>query len=492
VINNRSFLKHAVVYGLASLLTSAGNFLLVPLYTRCLNKEQFGALEILGRVGEAAGIFLLVSGVRQGLMTLYQQKDSDGERRRTVTAALLLVFCASLLVGGLLVVSASTVAGRLHVETRLLAVAVLAVLLEPFHLLPLVLMQARLESARFVAVTVCHFLTRVFLCVLFVTWFDWGVAGVLGATALTGLFFATFLVGRELRRGMAWPDWRRTRGLLHFALPFLPGSLCFFVLQNGDRFFLQGLHGNAEVATYSLGYKLAQAVGMFSMVPLYGVWSAHLYAAARTAEAPVIFGRAFTRILAAFLFVGLGVSVFEAEAVAVLGAGSYGAAVPVIAPVLLASLFQSAASLMDAAFYVRRRTGHKLVITVVATALMATLYALWIPPFGSMGAAWATLAGFAFLAVCTWAATQRIFPVTYEWRRVGGMLALAGSFWLLSRPLPAVAWLVPVKLALWLAWPLLVWHLGLVTVEEKRYVLSFLRRPFGEATGELTATAARG
>jgi O-antigen/teichoic acid export membrane protein len=480
-MNDRSFLKHAAIYGTASLLTQAAGFLLIPIFTRCLDKAEYGRLEILGRAAEFAGILVLVSGLRQGLMTLYQQKDSEAERRRTVGAALVLVFGAALLVGGIMALSAPTLGGWLNEEPRLLVLAVLAILLEPLHLLPLALMQARLESTRFVVMTVAHFLTRITFSILFVSWLDWGVAGVPGATALTGAIFATVLVGRELWRGVAWPDWRRMRGLLRFALPFVPASLCFFVLQHGDRFFLQHLRGSEEVATYSLGYKLAQAVSTFSLAPLLMVWSSQLYAAAKTPEAPVVFGRAFTRILASFLFVGLGVSIFEAEAIHLLGGGSYDAAVPVVAPVLLASFFLSAASLMDAAFYVCHRTKLKLLITIAATILMAVLYALWIPAYGSMGAAMATLVGFAFLAVCTWKTTQRIFPVDYEWRRLGGVSFLAGTFWLLSRPLPSTPWFMPLKAALWLAWPLLLWYLGLVSDEEKRYVVSLVRHPLGEA-----------
>ncbi len=312
---------------------------------------------------------------------------------------------------------------------------------------------------------------------------------------MSGAIFAGILIGREFWRGIAWPDWRRTRGLLRFALPMLPGSVCFFVLQNGDRLVLRWWHGNAEVATYSLGYKLAQAVGTFSLVPLLMVWSSHLYTVAKSPDAPIVFGRAFTRILAVFLFVGLGVSLFETEAIAMLGGSQYGAAVPVIAPVLLASMFLSAASLMDAAFYICHRTKLKLAITVAATTVMAALYFLWIPAYGSMGAALATLAGFAFLAVCTWLATQRIFPVVYEWRRLGGMFVLAAAFWLLSRPLPMLLWVMPLKAALWLTWPLLLWRLGLVSDEEKRYLLSFVHRPFAETRSrqrELVGTAARG
>jgi O-antigen/teichoic acid export membrane protein len=476
-MNNGSFLKHALVYGTATLFTSAANFLLTPLFTRCLTREEYGAQETLCRCAEFVGLFMLVGGLRQGLMTLYQQKVSEPERRRTVGAALFLITCASLLVGGVMFVCSDRWGASLREDPRLLGLAITAIVLEPFHLLPLALMQVRLESTRFVLITVCHFVTRVSLSVLFVRELHWGVAGVLGATALTGAVFAVLLIGRELWLGVTWPDWRRMRGLLRFALPILPSGLCFFVMQHGDRFFLKDSHGNAEVATYSLGYKLAQAVATFSLVPLYMVWSSHMYAAARQPDAPVVFGRAFTRILAVFLFVGLGVSVFESEAVWVLGGAAYGSAVPVIAPVLLASFFQSAASLMDSAFYVCHRTRLKLAIAVAATLVMTALYVLWIRPYGSMGAALATLVGFAFLAGCTWRVTQRFFPVSYEWGRLGGMLSLAVAFWLLSRPLPATPWLVPVKAALWLAWPVLLWYLGLVSDDEKRYAVSLLRRP---------------
>ena len=75
------------------------------------------------------------------------------------------------------------------------------------------------------------------------------------------------------------------------------------------------------------------------------------------------------------------------------------------------------------------------------------------------------------------------------------MCLLTGVFWLLSRPLPATMWLLPLKATLWLAWPLLLWHLGLVSDDEKKFLLRFLRRPFRdavEAHGELAATGASG
>ena len=161
--------------------------------------------------------------------------------------------------------------------------AVLAALVEPFFLACLTLMQARLESGAYLLVTLSQFLVKVVLSVLLVAWCDWGVAGVLGAMLLTSALYAFLLTARELARGVGRPTARQLGAMLRFALPFLPGGLCFFVLNYGDRYFLLTWHGREEVGTYALGYKLALAVGTLSLTPLQMVWGVQMY---REAQSP--------------------------------------------------------------------------------------------------------------------------------------------------------------------------------------------------------------
>jgi O-antigen/teichoic acid export membrane protein len=125
--------------------------------------------------------------------------------------------------------------------------------------------------------------------------------------------------------------------------------------------------------------------------------------------------------------------------------------------------------MMDAAFYIRRRTGLKSWITVFSTAAMLALYAVLIPPLGIMGAAYATLAGFAFHLGLTWVVSQRVFRVRYEPERLAAVLGLAVLLWLASRLLPHAPWAIGVKLFLWLLWPAALW-VGFVSKEEKAWV----------------------
>src|SRR5262245_30945574 len=155
---DNSFLKHAAVYGLATLLVQAGGFVLLPIYLRCLSPGEYGALEVIGRLAETVGTLLLFGGFRQALLTFHQQAPDEAERRRVVVAAFTLV-AAACAVGAAMAVVAGPWLGEWLVPGSaggparrgwLVGLAILGILLEPFSLLPLALLQARVESARYV------------------------------------------------------------------------------------------------------------------------------------------------------------------------------------------------------------------------------------------------------------------------------------------------------------------------------------------------------
>jgi O-antigen/teichoic acid export membrane protein len=487
-MDRQGFVKHGAVYGFALLLGQAGSLLLLVLYTHNLHPGDFGILEVVGRLAETVGTILLFGGFRQALLTFYQQSETEGQRRNIVSTTLALFIVMAVLVGGPIFAFAEPIAGWLTrhlgnsnavIDGHLLRLAVLGILLEPMVLIPLALTQARVESATFVFITFSQLIFRIVLVVVLVVWLGWGAYGVLAATAITSALYGIALSFREIGRGWSTPTLAQVRAFLRFALPFVPGGLCFFLLHHGDRFFLLRWYSADEVGRYALGYRLGMAVTTFSLTPLYMVWSARMYEVARTPAAPVSFGRAFTRILAAYLVVGLGLCLFQDELVQKMAREDFGGAQAVVPLIVLACFCQAAASLMDAAFYVRRRTGLKLGITLSATVVMLVLYVLLIPLYGSIGAALATLGGFLFLAAFTLKITQQIFPVRYEWPRLFALLGLTIGLWCLSRMLPIGGWAIPVKLGLWLVWPLVVWHAGLMSVDEKEHTIDLLRQLLG-------------
>lgn len=463
-----SFLRNAAVHGVGNLLLYATSFILLPLYTHCLNPSEFGTLEMLNRIGEVSVLFLLFHSLRQAAITFYRQSQDDGSRQRVIGTTLVLVTGLALAGGVLLATAAGPLSAWLAAgKAGLLELALASALLDGMIVVLLGLAQARQEAAFMVSISISQLLVRIALCIVLVVVLGWNLPGVLLASSVTAGLFAGLLLLRELRGGWPRPGWRQLRGMAAFALPFLPCGLCQFILNNGDRFLLLDWVGPEGVGIYALGYKLAALVTAFSAAPLLMVWGPQMYDAARLPDAREVFGRVTTRILAAHLLLGLGVCLFQEELIWLLGGSTYAAAASVVAPVVLACWFLTASGLMDAGFYILHRTILKTWIILLATGIVLLLYLLLIPNFGSLGAAYATLGGYFSYAVITHWTAQRVFPVRYEYGRLAAMLGLAMGLWAISRTMPAEPWTLPIKASLWLLWPTLLWITGWVSPEEK-------------------------
>ncbi|MEN6450065.1 MAG: lipopolysaccharide biosynthesis protein [Thermoguttaceae bacterium] len=479
-----AFLKHAVVYGFGSMMLQVASVVLVPLYTRHLTPADFGVLEILTRTGQIISVFLMGTGVTVATFTFYCQAKTDRERQETAASVATLML-ALLVVGGLPCVALSGVLGQLIGvdDSSLVALGVLAALCDALPLVPLVLVQARTQSTFYVFIALTMFIGKVLAVTVAVVGLGLGVRGILLASIVTSSIVGCALHIVEFWRWQFRPRmtllWKASR----FALPFLPGGLCFFILANGDRYFLIRYAGREELGVYALGCKLAMAVGMFSFTPLFQVWSARMYGVFARPDAAALVGRACSRMLAAYVFVGLGVCIFAKEVIELLASPQYARAAVVVPAIVSAYFFYYAAIFTEGAFYVAHRTGVKPWIALASMTVMCGLYLTLIPRFGATGAAWAALGGFMFQAAATWTVAQRIIPVRYEYGRLAGMIASAAAIAILASRLNLGMMTIPAKLILAAAWPALLWTSGLVRQDEKAAVRAgaarFLHWPVG-------------
>lgn len=487
---DRSFLRHAATYGLSTFLIHASGLILLPIYLYSLMPREYAVLSLVNRIAETVGTFLLFGGFRQALFTFYQQAPDHLEQRRVVTSSYILVICGGLvglitLIGFHPILASSFLSNpeMLPDSHLLLALAVISILIEPFSLLPLSLLQARVESIFYTIIVVLQFVFRISLGILLMRVFHWGVLGALAATTITGVIFGLVLTTREISKGLAWPRWAQLQSMLFFAIPLLPGGFCFFVLHNGDRFFLPHYSTLDEIGTYELGYKLAMTVRVFSLMPLYMVWSSHMYAAAARADASILFGRVTTRILSAVLFASLVMALFAPEVIYLFGRVEYQYARHIVGPILLVSFMQSASCLMEIGFFLKHRTGTKLTVTLASTVVVLVLYAVLIPPYGVIGAALATIGGFLCLLLGTYWISQSLFFVRYEWVRLGSLSAITLLLWALGHWLPLSLVGFVVKSALVTLAPLMAWYLQLITPEEKLVCTAFAARILATITG---------
>lgn len=475
---DRHFLTDAAIYGIGSALVQAVSIVLLPLYTRYLSPADFGVMEIIERVGNIVNICLMTGGVGQAAMAFYLQAKDQRERERVAMSVALLLLMCFLSAALVTIAVASPLSGWLGIsDPKLLVFGVVAVLTQLLLILPLTLMQARVESIAYVSISLAISLCRIVLAILFVAYLGCGLMGVYWSMLITFLGFGLILLARELRRGAMGVDWQKCLAITRFSLPFVPTGILFFLLYNGDRFFLLGTAGTAAVGIYALGAKLAGAVAIVSTTPLFKVWSAQMYTALEQPGGSCYGGRMLSQMLLAYGFVGICLCMFQKELLAVISRDNYAGAGSVIAPLVLANGFMFASTFMECAFYVRHRTIFKPLTAVVGTAVTVVLYALLIPRYSILGAAYATLLGYASMAVVTYFVAQRVLHIKYELGVIFKLVAISVLCYLPAAPLELGLWQFAAKIGLLVAWIASVWLGGILNVES---ILAYVKTQFSQ------------
>lgn len=183
--------------------------------------------------------------------------------------------------------------------------------------------------------------------------------------------------------------------------------------------------------------------------------------------AAMLVGRACSRMLGAYMLVGLGACIFAKEAINLLASPDYARAADVAPAIVAAYLFYYASIFAEGVFYVAHRTAVKPWIAAASMVVMCGLYLGLIPKYGARGAACAAMGGFAFHAAITWMVAQRILHVRYEYGRLAAMGLSAAAIVVLASQVHLGAMTVPAKLVLAAAWPAFLWCVGLVRDDEK-------------------------
>jgi len=476
ITKKKSLLTNAAIYGLGGVLMQVAGFILLPLYTHYLPPAEYGVLDIIEKTARVINICLMAGGIRQATLAFYLQADEDRVKKQVAASISLFIFIIFCTVSIVITAIAPWMANLIQIPSpSLLIFGIITVVAELSLIVPLTMMQARVESISFVFVNFLMLLVRVSLAVLFIAGFGWGIWGAYFALFITFTSFGLTLTLRELTKNSFKINWPQCREITRFSIPFIPTGILFFFLYNGDRFFLLQSAGQEAVGVYALGYKLAEGVGILSSVPLFKVWSAQMYETFKHSKADILVGRMLTRILLVYAFIGVGFCVLHSEVLMLLSDPAYVKAGSVIAPIVLANAFLFSSTFIEGVFYVHRRTSLKPITAAIGTAITLVLYAILIPRYSFYGAAYATLIGYASMTLVTFLIARRIFPVKYEPIRLTAILVISVSVVFISSFLPVSTIYLPVKCLLIATWGLVTWFGGIIHQEDKISSVHFFK-----------------
>ncbi len=423
----RRLLQFTVIYGAGEVANNALAFVLVPVYTRLLNPGQYGQLEVFNRTLEMLNIFAAV-GIGMAAMRSYFGKEKGEGDASVFSTAMVFAVTNSLWMAAILSAAAGLISqlllgSTLHAWLFRLTFSIL--IFEQGFGMVRTYLKATGKPVLYSVLSVGKYAATMGLIICFLLYLGREVKYVLMAMLIANVAFflpsAAVLLSRIGLR-VSWPGLKR---MLVFGLPFVPGGVLLFILNNADRFLLIAMAGQNEAGLYALGYRMALVPVMLLLVPFQAAWGPFMMEKGETPEGPALFATILSYLTAVCCFASLVLALFAREVIAIIAAPAYAEAYRVLPPVLLGYTFWVVSVILDAGIYITRRTAWKPFLLAAGAGANIVLNLLLIPRFGMMGAAYATAAGFFVFVVCTAAVSARLYPVPYEWGRV--LLSIAGG-----------------------------------------------------------------
>ncbi len=468
------------VYGLSTILGRFLNFLLVPFYTNVLLPGDYGVV---------AYVYSLIAFVNvlyaYGMESAYFKYASTLERGNTkenFSTPFWSMVATSAAFSGLIALSAAPIAGLMHLPGQFVKVIYYTAGILAFDAIAIVPFGAlRLErkSRHFAAIKFFNILITVVLNIVLLLVFHRGVEGIF-LSSLAASVVTFLLLLPTIRRNLVFTvDRTLWRALLLFGLPGVPAGLAAMTMQVIDRPILRSMTSDSVVGIYQANYRLG--IFMMLVVQMFDyAWRPFYFTTAKEPNAKEIFARVLTYmvLLMSGIFIVLTFFIQDIVTISFFGhsiiAPAYWEGLSVIPVVLMGYVFLGISTNLSAGLFIEKKTKLVPVSTFIGACVNVAVNLLLIPRFGMMGAAWATLFAYLAMAISVYFLSEHVYPVPYEYSRLGKIAAAVSVVMLLS-----IAWTpdshllaVCLKLGLLLLFMILMYAMKFFDQKE----LTFLRR----------------
>lgn len=449
----------SLAYGTADVLPRILDLGLLPLYTTYLTPADYGSLALLLLLSTFLKILFRL-GLDSGFLRIhYDLKDAESRARFAGTTAL---FSAGFATVGFALfwvfspfVSFALFESREFVLwVRLVAFDLLA---SSFAFVPLSLLRIEEKAGLFSTYSLVRHGVNVVFKVIFVL-MGFGVTGVLVSDAMASVVLSLGLVTELRPRATVAFDWPPLREALRFGLPKVPHGLLAQTLNLADRRILASFVPRSEVGIYAMGGNFASAM-KFPLSAFEPAWQPFVFENARKEGGAVEIGKVATRMAIVFTVTALVFALTLPDLLRlVIRRTEFHPAAAVVPTLVLATLFQGFFFLSSVGISIAKQARYYPIITAAATALNIGLDLWLIPAYGILAAAWATVAGYALMALMGAFFSRRLYPIPLEIPRIAATLLAAVAWFFIGAALDVSLISVAARAALALAFCALAWR----------------------------------
>lgn len=417
------------------------NYLLVPLHTRVFSTAEYGVVtEMYSYV--TFFVVILSYGMETAFFRFSQKEEDKG---KVYSTALISIMITSLVFMIGMSAFSQQIASSIRYPDHPEYITYFAIILgmDAIASIPFALLRQQGRPIKFAIVKNINIFSNILLNLYFLMLCPYmlhhsgtvlpfyrpeiGIAYIfishLVASVITiPLLFAEIV---QVARGFDTALWKR---MLAYGLPLLVVGLGGMVNETLDRAIMKymlppGEATMSQVGIYGGCYKLAILMSLFIQAFRFAA-EPFFFSHAKNSDQKTIYAQVMDYFvlvcLVIFLMVTLYIDLFK-----LLIDKSYYEGLKVVPVLLLANLCLGVYYNLNIWYKLSDQTNKGAVISLIGAAITILLNVWWIPIFGYMGSAWATLICYFSMMVMCYVSGLRHYPIPYHVKRLLGFTLLA-------------------------------------------------------------------
>lgn len=404
---------NTMTYGFGGVIQRLMALLLLPIYTRYLNPEDYGIIGLLSITSVLLGMITMCA-ITNGIgRYFYYPKDENTTVDKVVWSPIPFVTAFSILVLGAAALAAPQISSLLFGSDQyayLVILTLATVFISNMSGIGLAILIFQEKAMMVNYINIATVLVGIGSGLFMVAYLDRGVTGALEAGLITALVMLVPVLVLSIMRFKPSFSLAILKKELRFSLPLVGALAAFLVIDMSDRYLLKMFLPLSEVGLYTVGYNFGLAmmilVGGFS-----SAWPPYYYRNNQQGEGQSI----CNSVLRGYMLVAgvcvIALSVISPFVLRFITTEPFYQAYTVVPWVSMAYMLKGPYIIFLMGVLMKNKTSWQLYLELTAAAVNLLGNFLLIPIVGREAAALTTLISYLIMALGAYWMVMRINPI---------------------------------------------------------------------------------
>jgi O-antigen/teichoic acid export membrane protein len=434
----KSLFKQTLIYGLATVLPRMLSFLLNPLYTKVLPKQEFADVSIVFAYLVFFNV-VLSYGMETAFFRFY---NLENDKQKVVSTTTISIFWSTISFLIISLLFRNTISNLSHINLNYVTFTLWVLAFDALAIVPFSKLRAEKRPVKYAIIKIGNVSLNMILNLFFLLllpklaqnpnsifstiYFDNFQVGYIFVSNLIASL-VTFLVLSNNYFNIKWQfDFNLWRRMMVYGLPVLIAGIGFAINEHFDKILLDWMGvSKQDIGAYSACYKIGMFMVLFRTAYTMGI-EPFFFSHATNENAPQTYATVTKYFIITGSFILLFVIVFiDFLKLFLVPNPHYWDAMKVVPLIVLANFFLGIYTNLSVWYKIIDKTKIGAFISLTGAALTLILNYLLIDKYSYYGSAIATIVAYGSMMFISYYFGQKKYPIPYEINTIAKYLGIS-------------------------------------------------------------------